>query len=81
MCRPDRYLELARAGGLPAASVAEVRLRAEFVRELDDLQGRSLRGQALDAEQQNLVAAYDGLQDWRRSHGMAVTQLPDPRTT
>ena len=78
VCRQDHYLEVVRAGELPVTEVAELRVREAFRRRLDRLQARVVRRDALTPEDANLAAAYDVANGWRRSHGLAITDVPDP---
>ena len=78
VCREDHYLEVVRAGGLPVTEVSELRLRESFRTRLDRLRARVVRRDALTPEDANLAAAYDVANSWRRSHGLAIIDVPDP---
>jgi hypothetical protein len=71
-------MEVVRAGALPVAQVSGLRLRASFRVRLDRLRARAVRRDTLSPEEANLAAAYDVAARWRRSHGLAITDVPDP---
>ena len=75
VCRPRRYLEVVVAGHLPVAVLAEVRLDQRLSDRLDELEARTLAGEALDPDESNEVLAYGLMQRWRRSHGTAITAV------
>jgi len=70
----DRYFEVIVVPGPPLDRLSEVRLKATYATELDDLQARYLTGDVLTYDELNQVAAYDVIQSWRRS-GTAITEV------
>ena len=76
VCRPDRYLEVARAGSWPVAALSQVRLRSSYRAELAALRLRSLAGEVLVPDELNQAGAYDVVSDWRRSKGVELMDVP-----
>lgn len=76
VCRPDHYLEVARAGAWPVAALSQVRLRSDYHAELAALRLRWLAGEVLVPDEVNQAGAYDVVSDWRRSTGVELVDVP-----
>jgi len=76
ICRPGQYLEAVVGPPLPLADIAEVRLPASYLTQLDDYDQRELAGEALQEDQANELRAFRSLQRWRRTLGLLITPLP-----
>jgi hypothetical protein len=75
LCSADRYIETVLAPGPATDQVDEVRLRSEYVVELDELQAQALASDDLTAVERSQVAAYDVIQSWRRNFGTAIEEV------
>ena len=76
VCRPDRYLEVTRAGVLPIAQLAEVRLRARDEAMFYAAWESWLAREPLTPVEEVQALAYDSVLDWSVSFGVGLVTVP-----
>ncbi len=75
VCRPEHYLEVARAGYLPVAQVGEVRLRATDEANFYAAWERWLAGESQTPKEELQALAYDSVLDWCVSFGVGLVTV------
>ncbi len=72
LCEANRFIEVVVAPGPSLSAITEVRLRADYLTRLHELEANVLSGAALPATERREAGAFAALNRWRRAHGVAI---------